>query len=149
MNKKVLEFIIGLYEYKEFKGLRYSLTINYKKLVEDFRPEIFDFDALVKIEKLIYKNDVESFNFTLYDKYPVERNNRDFNFEYDSYWYSANYIFHGENDINCQFYFISEGLSINQLPEKLKLNEDSVLKLIEIGDFYKETSQKLYKLLNY
>lgn len=148
MNKKLLEFILSLYEYENFKGLQYSLTINYNKLVEDFRPEIFDFDALIKIEKLIYGIEVDTFNFTLYDKFPVTRNNKDFNFEYDSYWYSANYIFHGDKSINCDFYFISSGLSLNQLPENVKLNEDSILKLMEIASFYKETSKNMYKLLN-
>lgn len=148
MNKKLLEFIIGLYKYEEFKDLQYSLTINFENLVNDFRPEIFDFNSLVKIENLINDREVETFNFTLYENFPIERNNRDFNFEYDSYWHSVRYIFHGKNEINCQFNFLSQGLSINQLPENVKLNEHSVLKLIEIGNFYKETSKKMYNLLN-
>jgi hypothetical protein len=147
MNKELLDFIEKLYGYDEFKGLYYSLTINYKDVITDYRPEIFDFDSIFKIKNLISEYNVESFNFTLYDNFPIERNKKDFNFEYDRYWYSANYIFHGENNINCEFYFLSQGLSINQLPEKLKLNQNSVLKLIEIGDFYKKTSKEMYKLL--
>ena len=83
MNKKLLKFIESLYEIDEFKNLQYSFTVNFKRLVEDFKPEIFDFDALVKIEKLINDRDVKSFNFTLYDKFPIERNDSDFDFEYE------------------------------------------------------------------
>lgn len=148
MNEKLLKFIESLYEYKEFKNLHYSFTINLKRVVDDFRPEVFDFNSLFKIEKLISENEIKTFNFTLYDKCPSERNDSNFDFEYDRYWYSASYIFHGKNNINCQFSFLSSGLSISQLPENVKLNEKSVLKLMEIASFYKETSKKMYKLLN-
>jgi hypothetical protein len=147
MNKELLDFIEKLYGYDEFKGLYYSLTINYKDVITDYRPEIFDFDSIFKIKNLISEYNVESFNFTLYDNFPIERNKKDYNFEYDRYWYSLRYTFHGQNNINLQLNFLSQGLSINQLPEKLKLNENSVLKLIEIGNFYKKTSKEMYKLL--
>jgi len=95
---------------------------------------------LIKIGILISEQEVESFNFTLIDKEPID-------FENMTYWYTLNYIFYGENDININFNFSSIGLSINQLPENMNLNENHLGKIKKIAYFYKKTSEELYNLL--
>lgn len=140
MNDKLLKFIKSLYEHEEFKGLKYSFTINLKRVVADFKPETFDSNALIKIAILISEQEVESFNFTLIDKEPMD-------YENVTYWYNLNYVFHGENDINLNLNFLSSGLSLDQLPVNMNLKENHIGKMKKIAYFYKKSSKELYNLL--
>ncbi len=142
MKYKLIQLIKQLSNRKELDKLRYSLTINFEELISAYRSEDLFCDNSEKIIELINSKDVKNFNFTLYEsnKYKTDDYNEDI---YDFYWFESRLIFHGEKKIKTNFNFLSKGLSITQLEKENKTIEE----LIKINEFYKSTSEKLYKLL--
>ena len=146
MKEKIIELVEKLVKDPEFNGLYYSLTVNYRRLIEDFKPEIFNEDAIIKIKSLLLPLDVKSFNFTLSDKVPASRHDFRSDFDYSRYWYTLNHIFHGKKKIEYQFSFLAKDLSINQLQNSIDINETSILNLKELATLYRRTSKELYEM---
>jgi len=143
MKDKLIQLIKQLANKREFDKLRFSLTINFEKLINEHRSKDMFYDNTEKIIDIINSKEVvSSFNFTLYES--DESKTDDYNEErYEQYWFETKLIFHGKKKIKTNFNFLSKGLSISFLEKENKTIEE----LIEINEFYKSTSQKLHKLL--
>lgn len=141
IKNKLLKFISDLAIDEDFKNLNYTLTINYKKIVEgwfddnkNYKYEKFDSN---KIIDLITPINVKSFNLTLIDEF-----NNNIEYDYNQYYYRLNYIFYGQKNIKNNLYFSSTRISLNQLSEKESKLNIKVIK--KIANIYKRTSKKLY-----
>lgn len=146
MKEKIIELVEKLVKDPEFTGLYYSLTINYERLVNDFKPELFNDDGIIKIKSLLDTLVVKSFNFTLIDKVPGSRHDYNLDFEYDRYWYTLNHIFHGKKKIQYQFSFLAQDLSINQLQNSIDFNENQMTNIKELAALYRRSSKEIYEM---
>lgn len=141
MKDKLIQLIKQLSNRRELDKLRFSLTINFEELISAHGSKDLFCDNGEKIIEVINSKEVKNFNFTLYES---EKDKTDYNEDrYDLYWFESRLVFHGEKKIKTNFNFLSNGLSITQLEKENKTIEE----LIEINEFYKSTSEKLYKLL--
>lgn len=144
MKDKLIQLIKELSNKREFDKLRFSLTINFEKLINEYGSKDMFYDNTEKIIDLINSKEVvSSFNFTLYDSDTNKDKYQDDFDRYEFYWFESRLIFHGKKKVKTNFNFLSKGLSITHLEKENK----TVDELIEINEFYKSTSKKLYELL--
>lgn len=146
MKSKLKELILKLSEYEELKNLTFSLTINLKDIIREYKSKDLFIDNISRLLEEVEKVDkIKSFNLTLYDREEEIVNYDDLDIDrYDNYWYESKLIFYGQKKVKSQFYFLSSGLSINNLRKDNKTIEE----LIEINEFYKKTSKKIKELLS-
>lgn len=143
MKDKLIKLIGELSNKRSLDKMRFSLTINFEKLIDDYKSKDIFFDNTQKIIDIISSKEVKNFNFTLYESDKNKFNYEDDFDRYENYWFESMLIFHGDKEIKNNFNFLSSGLSVTHLQNE----NNSVDKLIEINDFYKDTSKKMYRLL--
>ncbi len=128
-RKDLLKIVDDLSKYK-CKGFYYSLTLNYEKIVEEFKYKKYDIEA-IKNDISLYDKKITSFNLTLTN---VGKYNES---KYSSYYHSVTIIF-------CDrmlFTFISPYLS-NSYIEISDLD-----KLMRLYKEHKTTAKKLYNII--
>lgn len=143
MKDKLIQLIKDLSNKRELDRLRFSLTINLENIINEHKSKDIFVDNVENIIDIINSKEVKNFNFTLYES-DKDKEDKDFDLKrYNFYWFESKLIFHGSKKIKTNFNFLSRGLSINFLEKENKTIEQ----LIEMNEFYKTTSEKLYKLL--
>ena len=142
MKKQIIELIENISTDDVLNKLSVELTINYIDLIKPRYVQKIPFDLKHINDHINSVNKIRSFNLTLTDKFNYK--NCEFS---NKYWYRCNYIFHGENKIMIDFNFIAPYLSLDQLPKKIKYNNDfDKIKLI--GKTYIDSSKQIYKTIN-
>lgn len=146
MKDKLLGLIDFLYSNEDLRVFRYSLTLNYEKLVESFENKTNVFgDEYSKIKDLM-QSDIKSFNFTLIDDiFDIENIS-------NSDWYDLKFIFYGGkgkiyNDIDFSSSYMSLRYlsSVIRPSKKIKFTEEGFLNIKELGFFYKNSSLEAEK----
>ena len=98
MKKNILNILEIVRSISEFDDCSYSLTINYKNIVNDFEYKKFDENTEQFFNDEIIE-DVESFNFTLTtEENPPHREFHSTTIYFDSYWKTNRFTFYGGND---------------------------------------------------
>jgi len=139
MKEKLLELIDMINSDNELSALFVSLTINYKNRISDFGNQKFS-DSVRKIISDSPK--INSFNLTLYDTYPNERTESDYN----KFWYDLKYIFYGKKKININFSFLSSQVHKQILDNDITF-KGNFTKIKKIGDVYRTSAKLIYKTL--
>lgn len=129
-NEQLLNKVYQLKKFNLDKDLNYSLTINYIKIVNDFKYQKLN---LVEIENHIKKfdGDITSYNLSITnrDRYDEKR--------YDSYWFDYDIIItSGELLINFTSRFL-------QLPY-YKIKDNSIENALQLIIFYKDKSKEIW-----
>ncbi len=129
-NEQLLNKVYQLKKFNLDKDLNYSLTINYIKIVNDFKYQKLN---LVEIENHIKKfdGDITSYNLSITnrDRYDEKR--------YDSYWFDYDIIItSGELLINFTSRFL-------QLPY-YKIKDNSIENALQLISFYKDKSKEIW-----
>lgn len=118
--------------YSRYYGIDffYSLTIDYKNIIESYQHEKFN---LIDIENIINSYDeIETYNLTIYNYARYDEN------RYKKYYHNADLIFHSDGVV---FYFTSPYLSSNEL-------ETNIDNIFNIYDEYIKCSKSLYDIIN-
>lgn len=143
MKEKLINLIKELSNKRSLYKMRFSLTINYLSIISEYNSNDMFYDNVEKIIEIINLSDVKNFNFSLYESDKDKNTYEDDLDRYKFYWFESRIIFHGKKNIKTNFYFLSKGMSLNYLEKE----DYTIDKLIEINEFYKDTSKKMYKLL--
>ena len=143
MKDKLIQLIKDLSSKRELDKLRFSLTINFENIINEYKSKDIFVDNVERIIGIINSKEVKNFNFTLYESDESKDTFEDDLDRYNLFWFESRLIFHGEKKIKTDFNFLSNNLSINFLKKQNK----SIDKIIEINEFYKSTAKKLHKLL--
>lgn len=107
----------------------FSLTINYEKIVPDYKSPKFDIKYIEDILSKIPKIDTFNLTITNHTGYDEKR--------YKGYFFQSFLIFHSDGML---LRFISSDLSTD--PNGIEVQ--SIQKLMDLYDFYREVSQELY-----
>jgi len=107
----------------------FSLTINYEKIVPDYKSPKFDIEHIEDILSKISKIDTFNLTITNYTGYDEER--------YKSYWFTSFLSIYSDG---ISLRFLSSDLSTN--PNGIEVQ--SINKLMNIYDFYRKISKELY-----
>jgi len=107
----------------------FSLTINYEKIVPDYKSPKFDIEHIEDILSKISKIDTFNLTITNYTGYDEER--------YKSYWFTSFLSIYSDG---ISLRFLSSDLSTN--PNGIEVQ--SINKLMDIYDFYRKISKELY-----
>ena len=168
MNDKIFKLANALYNNEECRNQRFSLTLNYKKTIEqEYIHEnipnstayhcsgiiypILNEEGLKRIINELSKVDVNNFNLTI--EFEKGINNE----EYDIDWYSCKLIFHGKNEIEISFDMLSSYCSFNdssfgRIVGKPKITEDNldiiIKKMIELKNVLLKNADNLINKLS-
>lgn len=119
MKNELQKLVYELFSRKEFENGNFSMTLNFKNVIDKYRSKNVNLETLKESINLINSTDIESFNVTI-------RTNRgtDMDYEciYEKNWKSVSFIFHGKSDQNPNFEF--DVLSSNEtfrISDKLRL----------------------------
>jgi hypothetical protein len=107
----------------------FSLTINYEKIVPDYKSPKFDIEHIEDILSKISKIDTFNLTITNYTGYDEER--------YKSYWFTSFLSIYSDG---ISLRFLSSDLSTN--PNGIEVQ--SINKLMDIYNFYRKISKELY-----
>jgi hypothetical protein len=107
----------------------FSLTINYEKIVSDYKSPKFDIEHIEDILSKISKIDTFNLTITNYTGYDEER--------YKSYWFTSFLSIYSDG---ISLRFLSSDLSTN--PNGIEVQ--SINKLMDIYNFYRKISKELY-----
>lgn len=111
----------------------FSLTINYEKIVSDYKSPKFDIEHIKDILSKISKIDTFNLTITNHSGYDEER--------YKSYWFTSFLSIYSDG---ISLRFLSSDLSTN--PNGIEVQ--SVEKLMDLYDFYRKISKELYDKIN-
>lgn len=148
MRDRIINLVNLLSSQPEFdsnKDIKFSLTINLERIIDDYKSP--KFDPVLIIESIKKSEEIESFNLTLKEEYPDGGWTEE---KHKNYWFTAHYIFYGKDEIDINFSFLSSQVSINQLgnnTEYLFEDEKDIKNLINIGNIYKNSSLDIYETL--
>jgi hypothetical protein len=107
----------------------FSLTINYEKIVSDYKSPKFDIDQIKDILSKISKIDTFNLTITNHSGYDEER--------YKSYWFTSFLSIYSDG---ISLRFLSSDLSTD--PNGIEVQ--SIHKLMDLYDFYRKISKELY-----
>lgn len=149
MNEKVLKLANALYNNEECKNQRFSLTLNYKKVIEyDYATEelpsggfkiteyiypILNEDGMKRIVDELSKVTVKNFNLTIEFEHGTDRGCEHF----DKDWYHCFIIFWGEKKkIKISFNMLSRYCSFDHgafdgTVGKVKIDEDKLSEFVQ------------------
>lgn len=106
MKNELQKLVYELFSRKEFENGNFSMTLNFKNVIDKYRSKNVNLETLKESIKLINSTDIESFNVTI-------RTNRgtDMDYEciYEKNWKSVSFIFYGKSDQNPNFEFDTLG----------------------------------------
>lgn len=130
MNDKILKLATSLLNNKECYGIRFSLDLNYKKVIKDHE---YIYDEILKKEKNYYKNINTKFTSLdenglkqIEDCLSIEKANNfnltiEFTHDVTKYeniylknWYSCRFIFCGEGKLEVVFDMLSNRYGFSQ-----------------------------------
>jgi hypothetical protein len=111
----------------------FSLTINYEKIVPDYKSPKFDIEHIEDILSKIPKIDTFNLTITNHTGYDEER--------YKLYWFTSFLSIYSDG---ISLRFLSSDLSTN--PNGIEVQ--SVEKLMDLYDFYRKISKELYDKIN-
>lgn len=176
MNDKILKLATSLFNNKDCYGVRFSLVLNYKIVIED-RKFIYDEklkkekkyykiidtkysnlneDGLKRIEEFLSKEKVTSFNLTTEIRQGTDEGEGD---DYAENWYSCRFIFHGEDKLEVVFDMLSDRYGLNRTEFKQFFGGKTVLidenkipetiqNLVDLRDLLIKNGDILAKQLN-
>jgi len=168
MNKKILKLAQSLLENKDCQNQQFHLTLNYKEVIKDeylshmvgttlvhdgiVHPLIND-DGFKRIEEELSKVEVKNFNLSVKFENGISKSHK-----YATDWYTTQFIFNGEENIEVVFDCLSSigGLkqtTFNQfyknpvIIEEDKIDE-GVQNLVDLKNMLNKQRTKIIKQLN-